>query len=161
MCCRIKQSQAAAGKATKERKLIDDPVQGLLVACFMYVHIRTDNTYTHVYNTLIYAQAQRGTCKMTHMHACTPTQLLWRPMMPTLWIESTTIAWWETLLCQHVSLWCFIFSVFNFQTCVMINHQCIFFFFSKRLVNMSSVTNMNVVWTQNSHERIIFYWGCF
>lgn len=38
-----------------------------------------------------------------------------------------------------------------------------FFIFSlfKMLVNTSSVTNMNVVSTQNSHERIIFYKGYF
>lgn len=44
-------------------------------------HICTDDTHTHTQTS---AQAQKGTCKMTHMHACTLTHLRgdqqWRPV---------------------------------------------------------------------------------
>jgi len=52
--------------------------------------------------------------------------------------------------------------LFNFHSYVN-DKSSMFFIFSlfKMLVNTSSVTNMNVVSTQNSHERIIFYKGYF
>lgn len=39
------------------------------------------------------------------------------------------------------------------QSCV-ISHPCSFWFFK-------DLFNLNVVWTQNSHEGILFYWGLF
>lgn len=69
--------QAGAEKATKKTKT--DLVWGLLLhVCThrrnLYTHTYALMTPTHTY-TPISAQAQKGICKMTHMHACTPTQL--------------------------------------------------------------------------------------
>lgn len=132
----------------------------------MYVRTDTTCTHTHALTTPTHTRIHQSLLK--HKRA----YVRWHTCMHARWHNSMetndahpvnrnyNCMMGNFIVPARVSDVTFVFLV-CFKLLLKLCNKLSMFFFFKRLVNMSPVTNMNVVWTQNSHERIIFYQGCF